>query len=160
MNTENTIYIAFYKGKARKNDPIKVKLAHMMDFLIRVITRSPYSHCEVAIPDTTRKGVYHCYSSSIRDKGVRDKWMYLPNYRWDLVKVDADAAKIRERFARTQKAGYDYAGPFSFLLPVIHHNPKKWFCSELCAWLINLPNSRRYSPASLHKHLTTGAKHA
>jgi len=41
-------------------------------------TGSPYSHCELVINGT-------CYSSSIRDGGVRGKTMALPSDKWDAV---------------------------------------------------------------------------
>ena len=46
--------------------------------MIRWWTGSQYSHCELVINGT-------CYSSSIRDGGVRGKVMALPADTWDVI---------------------------------------------------------------------------
>lgn len=144
------VYLAFYKGRPRKGDSLKIRLMHISDWLIRKVTNSRYSHCEVAIASTTREGVYHCCSASIRDGGVREKWMYLPGERWDLIRVDTSADDVETFFDRTKGDKYDWPGIFRFLLPFIPQSPKRWFCSEWCAWAIGIrDNPSKYSPGKL-----------
>ena len=53
------VYLALYKGKA---DGIR---ARFEDWLIRTITRSQYSHCEIAVRlPTYCVSSYACYGSS------------------------------------------------------------------------------------------------
>jgi hypothetical protein len=47
-------------------------------------------------------------------------------------------------------ARYDYAGlMLSQVLAFGRHNPDKWFCSEICAAALGLPNPQRVSPQFL-----------
>ncbi|CAM3042198.1 hypothetical protein [Dichelobacter nodosus] len=149
----SNVYVAFYKGKVKKDADLKTRVAHIADFLIRVVTHSCYSHCEIAIGDEAVAGVFYCYSASMRDGGVRCKRMYLSNTRWDLVPVAESAEKIRTRFGRIQGCRYDWCGVFRFILRSLQQNPKKWFCSELCAALLGLDNPHQYSPKTLFEYL-------
>lgn len=58
------VYLAMYKGR-QDGSGIKVWAARLIDWAIRTITRSPYSHCEIAIRYSG--GLFDCYSSSARD---------------------------------------------------------------------------------------------
>ena len=51
-----SVYVAFYKGRPRPGASLRERVKYLFDGAIRVITRSPYSHCELAIPDTTHPG--------------------------------------------------------------------------------------------------------
>ncbi|MDK4533368.1 hypothetical protein QG083_10850, partial [Kingella kingae] len=74
------IYLALYKGKKDGKD-IKTRLLRCADWAVRQSTNGIYSHCEIAIAHDD--GLYSCYSSSIRDGGVRFKVMPLPPDKWD-----------------------------------------------------------------------------
>lgn len=78
------VYTAFYRGRAERF----FSLARFSDWLTRQVTRGPYSYCELVerLPD----GLFICYSSSVRDKGVRSKRMPLPIEKWDLLPINAD----------------------------------------------------------------------
>ena len=52
-----SVYVAFYKGRPRPGAPLRERVKYLFDGAIRIITRSPYSHCELAIPDTSRRGI-------------------------------------------------------------------------------------------------------
>ena len=59
------VYAAFYRGRAERF----FSLARLSDWLTRQVTRGPYSHCELV--ERQPDGLFICYSSSVRDKGVR-----------------------------------------------------------------------------------------
>ena len=60
-----TVQLAMYKAPG-----------NWLNAAIRWWTGSQYSHCELVVRGT-------CYSSTIRDGGVRAKVMALPSDRWD-----------------------------------------------------------------------------
>lgn len=72
----NRVFIAFYRGRSDHKG-----LARLADWVTRLVTRSPYSHCEIAVgPQCYDVGTdFTCYSSSFRDGGVRAKTMPLPS---------------------------------------------------------------------------------
>lgn len=89
------VYMAFYRGRAERF----FSLARLSDWLTRQVTRGPYSHCELVerLPD----GLFICYSSSVRDKGVRSKRMPLPIEKWDLLPINADPLALETFFVST-----------------------------------------------------------
>ena len=128
------IYLALYKGKGT-----------LFNRLIRLWTRSIYSHCELVMPDG------RWLSASAMDDGVRGKRIELNREHWDLIPLPwADARQILDVFKLTEGFGYDFFGLFgSQLLPVGLHSRRRWFCSEFCAAALGFPMPQRYSPAQL-----------
>lgn len=105
-------------------------------------TRSPYSHCELVIGGW-------CYSSSIRDGGVRRKQIDLTQPHWTVINIDADPAKVLSLFERTKDEPY---GWMDLIKRQFFNRPgddRGWFCSEWCAAALGLPNPQLYSPATL-----------
>ena len=145
----NTVYLALYKGR---RDGVwyqpKVAAARLSDWIIRTLTRSPYSHCEIAVDKGN--GQYNCYSASIRDGGVRLKTMPLPADKWDLIPVNQQDAYIDvlNYFAQTRGKPYDFIGACGVVLG-IKGSLKKWFCSEWCAAALGVQYPDRYSPQAL-----------
>ncbi|UUZ68071.1 hypothetical protein LP416_27790 [Polaromonas sp. P2-4] len=105
-------------------------------------TRGPYSHCELVIDGL-------CFSSSLRDGGVRVKRIDLTTGRWDVVTVQADAQHARDWFYAHLGAGYDAAGLLGFVLPWRTQDRRRWFCSEACAEALLMPESWAISPNGL-----------
>ena len=142
-----TVYLALYKGR-RDGAWYKpsVATARVSDWIIRTLTGSPYSHCELAVP--CADGQYDCYSSSIRDGGVRLKTMTLPPEKWDLIPVPATEAQVQAAFETTRGAKYDWLGATG-VIARWRHDKRKWFCSEWCAMALGLPNPERFCPGSL-----------
>lgn len=163
-----SVYAAFYKGKPKAGAPWRDRLKYAFDGAIRVITRSPYSHCELAIPDASRPGVYFCVSASVRDEavrpkrprlpwnrgGVRGKYMQLPPDRWDLVPVPLTRFDLTRALEQYAGNGYDWLGVFRFLLPFLPESKHRWFCSEFVAHVLRLPPPHHhYTPQSLYQHI-------
>lgn len=149
------IYLALYKGKKDGKD-IKTRLLRCADWAVRQSTNGIYSHCEIAIAHDD--GLYSCYSSSIRDGGVRFKVMPLPPDKWDLIRVDLPEQRVHEFYAQTKGAKYDWAGCLGIALPALRQNVKKWFCSEWCAGCLGYDQPARFSPNGLAKQLSGSLK--
>ena len=165
MSTD-TVYLALYKGR-RDGAWYRpgVAAARLSDWIIRTLTGSPYSHCELAVlipplnGDPADPAVFDCYSSSIRDGGVRVKTMPLPDAKWDLIPVPATEAQVRAAFETTRGAKYDWLGATG-VIARWRHDKRKWFCSEWCAMALGLPNPERFCPGSLAAYLQTTANAA
>ena len=157
--SNNTIYLALYKGR-RDGAWYKpsIAAARLSDWTIRTFTQSIYSHCELAV--ARENGQYDCYSSSIRDGGVRRKTMKLPTDKWDLIEIRQMNAfeDLRNHFGATRAQAYDWLGA----LGVVTHwkdSKRKWFCSEWCAAALGLANPERFSPETLARHFKMRLAH-
>lgn len=136
------VYLAFYKGRADHHG-----LARLADWVTRVVTRGIYSHCELAIPLPGDE--FRCYSSSVRDKGVRCKVMPLPAEKWDLLPLSVPPSSVEAFFQQHRSMRYDWPGALGFVL-FNRGRPDKFFCSEFCAEFLRLRDSWRWSPNLLH----------
>ena len=143
----NTVYLALYRGR-RDGAWYRpgVAAARLSDWIIRTLTGSPYSHCELALPHGN--GQYDCCSSSIRDGGVRVKGMPLPSEKWDLIPVDVSPEQVYAALVATIGAKYDWLGATG-VIARWRHDKRKWFCSEWCAWTLGLANPERFCPGGL-----------
>lgn len=142
------VYLALYKGRKSGRTP-KALAMRFADWVIRKATRGIYSHCEIAL--ALGDGVFECYSSSLRDGGVRCKIMRLPSDKWDLVKLpaaDVLTAKLQMIWLMTQDQPYDLIGSLGVILSV-GNRPDKWFCSEWCAHVLGFAEPWRLSPNDL-----------
>jgi hypothetical protein len=140
--------LAFYKAKN----------GDIFDKLIAWWTRSPYSHCEIVIGNKW-------YSSSPRDGRVR-KAIIEPNPdSWDYIDVPMntmDEVLVETLFKKYDGAKYDFMGILlSQILPLGMHSKSKWFCSEICAYVLQnvdkLPYGKEpnwYSPGRLYSRLS------
>ena len=99
------VYLALYKGKRDgKLSDWTVLKARIGDALTRFFTRGKYSHCEIAVKNGSE---FDCYSSSIRDGGVRVKTMPLPSEKWDLIELP-DTENVKIVFEKTRGKKYDW----------------------------------------------------
>lgn len=125
--------LAMYKGKG-----------NFYDRLIRIVTCSKYSHCELVID-----GI--CYSSSPRDSGVRVKYINLTTDSWDLFDLpdyyNQEAALTW--FIENIGKKYDWIGAVISILPFQMNIPNKFFCSEACATMLGLSDPKSYTPQKL-----------
>lgn len=147
------VYIAYYRGKAKFKGLSSIK-AIVGDYLTRKITKGPYSHCEVVVEKDN--DLFDCYTSSIRDNGVRCKRMALPSTKWDLVeikyKTEEDVVKFFEPLLGKH---YDFLGALGIILGT-KDDDNKWFCSEIAAHCLNLPDAWRYHPNLLFALTSNG----
>lgn len=134
------VYLALYKG--RSSGLSRLGLA-----IVRYITKSQYSHCEI-IRD------YRCYkvgiTSSPSEGGVVRRKIHIGD-DWDTFRINEkvwDAAN--DLWNREHGARYDWIGLLRFVIPILNSNSKtRWFCSEFCATVMGLEDPWTYSPASL-----------
>lgn len=128
-----TMKLAMYKGKG-----------NFYDKLIRIVTNSKYSHCELVIA-----GI--CYSSSPRDRGVRMKYIDLNTDNWDVFDLPESCNQelAINWFIKNVGKKYDWIGAVTSVLPFQINVSNKFFCSEACAEMLNLSKPRRYKPQSL-----------
>lgn len=134
--------LAFYKGKGT-----------WLDAVIRWVTRSPYSHVELILDPTDKgnDGESLCFSSSARDGGVRVKRIKLNPDHWDIQTIEWPVGDHIERlFANLAGSKYDYWGLlFSQFFNWRRHSKTRWFCSEVIAFALGVPQGQRYSPGDL-----------
>ncbi|MGQ0286798.1 enoyl-CoA hydratase [Pasteurellaceae bacterium 22721_9_1] len=153
---EAQIYLALYKGKKTGKNPTAL-LARFSDWLTRKLTKGIYSHCELVVEKKEFVGgdpypyvTYDCYSSSIRDGGVRYKNMLLDRDKWDLIPINMiSEQQIIRYFNQTKGAKYDWCGAFGIVFGV-KHKRSRYFCSEWCFnTLFNSTDGWRFSPNDL-----------
>jgi hypothetical protein len=139
------IYLASYRGRSRG-------VSRVVGMVIRWVTRSEWSHCEVCIGNPFETAVM-CVSASGMDGGVRGRVMPLNPERWVLVPLPGVTAGDVEAFLLAhQGAAYDWFGVARFALPLMlrHPDPDRWFCSEAAGAIIGFDEPWRFSPADLH----------
>jgi hypothetical protein len=122
-----------YKGKGKIGNK-----------LVRLWTRSQYSHCELVIGDMW-------YSSSLMDGGVRAKAITLNPGHWDFIELPAHMeARVLAYFNKT--GGYKYSWLNLITSQLFNTNSEEdgaAFCSQWCAAALGLPNPATYSPKTL-----------
>lgn len=146
MLKKDTLYISFHKPKS------------LVGFLISLRTFGKYSHCEF---------IYNDYVYLSNPGGVRIKpFVYKSNM--DIYELDSNIniPTFLKEFEKIKGKGYDYwAIVLSQLLEIGIEHKDKYFCSEMCIFLINkaLDESLTYnlktlkasafSPVKLFKYL-------
>ena len=127
-----SVQLALYKARG-----------NWLNRLICWWTGSPYSHCELVINGT-------CYSSSIRDGGVRGKTMALPANKWDVIGLPwADDDAVTDWFIAHERDRYGWLDLLTGQLLGMQRDHRGVFCSEACAKALGLRNSTRMSPQAL-----------
>jgi len=128
----SAVQLAMYKAKG-----------DLFNGLIRWWTGSMYSHCELVVRGT-------CYSSTVRDGGVRAKVMALPSDRWDVIDLPwADADRVTDWFIAHERDRYGWLDLLTGQLLGMRRDHRGVFCSEACAKALGLRNGPRMSPQGL-----------
>jgi len=135
----------------------------IVDKLINVWTGLyGYSHTEIAFDTIGKKeNSYLCCSSSPRDGDVRFTNINLNSGHWHVINFDIPAYQekvIYDELRELTGAKYDWKGIFfTFIFSWVHkQDDKKWWCSELTAYILNLHVRNmnfRISPNKLAKRL-------
>lgn len=129
--------IALYKGT-------RPGIAGVYNRLVRLVTRSPYSHCELLFSD----GI--AASASWLDGGVRFKTIAIDPAHWDVINLPdelEDAAY--DWFLDHEGDAYDLFGNVHFLFGPAPEDKDAWFCSEAVAAALGFVESWRFDPALL-----------
>ncbi len=136
-------WLAFYKARGT-----------IVDRAIRWVTRSPYSHVEIilspsrpAIGDTARMA----FSSSSRDGGVRSKCINFDLANWDFLPISwVNDDRLQMAINSYTGLRYDYLGlAMSQFLNLRRGASARWFCSEIVAWILDMPVPSALSPGDL-----------
>lgn len=146
------MYIAFYKAEG-----------NWLNKLIRFVTKSQYSHCELVPEYDETKGLGHeylCYSSSSRDGGVREKLIDMKPDHWDVFHfemwddLDEDPSLVGWFFEKRDHLKYDWIGAALCTWVAIRIGQKsRYFCSEICAEYLGVHQPNSLSPATFHDWL-------
>jgi hypothetical protein len=136
--------IAFRKGSDSK-----------FGALIRLRTASKYSHCEVVITGGIGEKS-KCIGASAPLNAVRVEVINLKPENWDFVPVHIKGERLAKLTKSEVGKPYDYFGALAWGTPFADdvESKGKWFCSELAAYALGIPEPWRYSPGSLHSVLT------
>lgn len=144
------VRVAFYKAKGK-----------WVDTVIRLITRSKYSHCELLFEDG------RMFSSDAWNGGVRWNTNYNVD-NWDILEFSVDTYRYKSLISwcvTKESLGYDYWGVVRFLIPFFPQDPTRWFCSELCAAGLKFigivpleTKGSKLSPGDLFELITRGIK--
>lgn len=143
--------IALYKGVP---DTFWHKVTHYVTcfFLsIRKLQLVKYSHSELCID-----GI--CYSSSVRDGGVRSKIIDLSSGKWDLIEInlnDDQKTKALDRFIAIDGRSYDFLGAIGVVIPIVKDSKRKYFCFEVVAEMLDMKNPNKVTPIELKNFVNT-----
>lgn len=117
MNTTKSVSIIFYKGRGT-----------LAEKLIRLWTKSPYSHCEFRRSD----GLYHS-NDRFRFVSRTEKLEINPN-DWEVCEITLPSEiieRVERRQLRKNGTAYDWMGiVFSQVFRLGFHDKKRWFCSK------------------------------
>lgn len=142
------IYLASYKCT-------RPGIQGLFNRLVRWGTQSIYSHSEICVGDPFT-GPVPCISAVGTEGGVRGKLMQLSPDKWDIVALPwVPESSVFRVFAAEQGKEYDYKGLLRFGFPwlpemLLPPSESRRFCSDLCAHMMGLDDSWRYSPAEVH----------
>lgn len=117
MNTTKSVSIVFYKGRGT-----------LAEKLIRLWTKSPYSHCEFRRSD----GLYH---SNDRFNFIsRTERLEINPNDWEVCEISLPSEiieRVERRQLRKNGTAYDWMGiVFSQVFRLGLHDKKRWFCSK------------------------------
>lgn len=145
------IAIAFYKG------PPSGDFLHTLSHIAtKAWTASKWSHAELVVD-----GI--CYSSSLRDKGIRSKVINLDSGRWDVVKFKLDEATVESAvqwFYQNEHAEYDWRNIVRFVIPFVGQDWDKFVCYEAIGESLGFAGAFRLTANDLYrwaKHKQAGA---
>lgn len=139
--------IALYKGLPNKFSYTVFHFITCFFLSIRKLQIVKHSHTEMCID-----GV--CYSSSVRDKGVRSKIIDLDPCKWDLKPVDLteeEKSKALSEFASMVGKNYDFLGAIGVVINFIKDAKDKFFCFEVVAKMLGMKNPSKVTPVELQQ---------
>lgn len=106
------------------------------------------AHCEVAHA-WDADGQHLCVSASWLDGGVRGKRIAMPADKWRIYALAGNPLQVQQWLAEHQGQRYDALGLLGFVVPRIKGWVNAWFCSEVAAALLRLPEPRLFDLRTL-----------
>lgn len=137
--------IALYKGLPDKFLYIIFHFITCFFLSIRKLQLVKHSHAELCID-----GI--CYSSSVRDKGVRTKFIDLNSGKWDLIELnlsEEEKNKALSEFVPMINKSYDFLGAIGVVINFIKDAKDKFLCFEVVARMLGMQNPSKVTPIEL-----------
>lgn len=128
----------------------------LIDNLIRLRLFSKYSHAELVLEQK-------CYSSSMRDKGVRSLYLNYLSDKWDAYYFDMTSEEYEKAlnwFDANKGKKYDWRNIISYIIPFVRHSPDKFICFEAIAEMLGIPNASDARPSTLIEYVKKRNEHA
>ncbi len=147
MERNHKTIIAYYLGRKSENEN-----ATLLDQVICFFTKSRFSHVELVYDYSPYSQIGLTWSSSSRDGGVRPQRIDFNDMRWELYEVPTTITKgkIIEWFNETRMgAEYDWLGALGAYIPAFKGSKKRWFCSEIVATCLKVPDADKLTPQEL-----------
>jgi len=124
---------------------------NIIDKIIRLWTWQKYSHCELIFP------WWDSFSSSAIDWWVRFKRIKFNPDNWDIIQLELWADQVINMLYKAKQESwkwYDYfAIFFNHILDFWAECPNRWFCSEICWYLLWIENSYKLTPEDLYNKI-------
>lgn len=142
------IALAFYHG-----DGPRLK-DRVVDWMIRTVTGSMYSHVELIFSELRDDGHALCWSVSPRDRGARSKFIKLNPDHWTLVEIEAEVkpALVFMMHLVDGRVKYDTIGAIGAGFSMCQFGiDSRWYCSEACAVAIGMHGC--VTPGSMYRRL-------
>ena len=106
------------------------------------------AHCEAV--SKWRGDFNTCTSASFMDDGVRQKQMPLPADKWRIYEIEGiDAKDVDEWFKKHRGKKYDVLGLVGFIWRRVEGSVRRFFCSEVVADIMGLPEPHLYDLRTL-----------
>jgi len=121
--------------------------SRLLSRLVCFVQGGDSAHCETAWQWEHHD--HRCVSASWVDGGVRAKEIHMPPEKWRIYEIPGSSQVVLAWAQANQLAPYDYLGLFGFVIRRIKGWRNAWFCSEVAAELLGLPDPHRYDLALL-----------
>jgi hypothetical protein len=147
--------VLLYIGDHKK-DVLSVRMGW---YITRLVQKGPFkivTHAE-AVQSCNDDGSVTIASSSLRDKGVRTKTVFLEPENWLVYDMpDWDVEISREWFKKHDGEPYDIRGAIATVLPG-HPRGGEWFCNQSVSDAF-LSEAARFTPALFSSIVATFGK--
>ncbi len=145
-----SVLLAFYKGTKAEN-PSSPPFDRLVCWWPR--SRGRFAHVEFVADRHGSLGV--CWSSSMRDGGVRRKEIDLASGHWVIVSLPfVRRALARTWFEGAEGRAYDYPGILGFAIPFVKELRRWLYCSESVAKALSAggcgPATSNIAPSALY----------
>ena len=97
------------------------------DWVIRIFSGGPFSHCELVFRDKVFFGAYPVTGVRYRRRTALSRWVFV-----DIPLTREQEEKIRAWCDTEYGCNYDWLGVFRFIIKTLRPSETRWFCSELC----------------------------
>lgn len=144
-----TVHLAYYLGRKSDN-----KSTTWLDRLICAVTRSKFSHVELAVEVNPFTGAAVCWSSSPRDGGVRKANINLRSGHWEVYSVETEVSvkQIERWFAAARGTKYSWLGAVGAHWGWVRGSSKRMFCSEAVGRPLLVFGAERMTPEEFFGH--------